>query len=95
MLTPFKRLRQHHQRLFALIIAIGVILLWRGMWGLADLHIFPNNELYSYSLSVAIGLIILISSHYMIKEFSVIPKLVNDTKLVNEFIPYFFWNLIT
>ncbi len=24
-------------------------------------------------------------------NISVIPKLVNDTKLVNEFVPYFLW----
>ena len=70
MFTPFKRLRQNHQRIFALIIAIGVILLWRGTWGLADLFLFPNNQLYRYLSCIAIGLAILISSQYMIKELT-------------------------
>ncbi len=67
MINAFKRLKKNHKRVFAVIIATAIILVWRGLWGLADLYIFPNNELYSYTVSITVGLIILISSHYMIK----------------------------
>ena len=43
-----------------LALAIGVILTWRGVWGLADVYLFPGNDVASFVASVIIGLVILI-----------------------------------
>ncbi len=67
MLTYFKRLRKSQQRIFAFIVGIGIILVWRGIWGLGDMYLFPNNQLYSLISSIIIGVIILLASHRLVK----------------------------
>lgn len=46
---------RHHKLLFPLVVGIGVILVWKGLWNLVD-----QVPLLSYSLiSLSLGLIIL------------------------------------
>ena len=52
----------------ALFVGTGVVLFWRGVWGIADLLIFPSNDIMSYIASVVIGLLILYFTHYLTKE---------------------------
>ena len=54
--------------LHAVLIGLAVISFWRGMWGLMDLYLFPNNELVSYIVSAIIGIIILYITHHITKE---------------------------
>ncbi len=42
-----------------LIIAIGVVLVWRWVWNLADIYLLPNNPLASSIISLVIGILIL------------------------------------
>ena len=46
-----------------ILIAIAVVLFWRGTWGLMDLYVFPDHELTSYIVSLAAGLVILFFTH--------------------------------
>lgn len=46
--------------LFAILIAFAVVSFWRGIWGLMDLYLFPNNYELSLISSVLIGILILI-----------------------------------
>ena len=46
-----------------LLIAIAVVLFWRGAWGLMDLYVFPENTLLSYITSLVLGLVILFTTH--------------------------------
>ena len=48
-----------------LIAATGVVLFWRGAWGLMDLYLHPTNPLVSYIISIVAGLAIL----YYSKKF--------------------------
>jgi len=48
-----------------LLIASGVVLFWRGAWGLMDLYIHPNNPLLSYLISLGLGLGILSFTHHL------------------------------
>ena len=41
------------------VILLGSVLLWRGIWGLLDEYFIPNNVLVSYWLSLVAGLAIL------------------------------------
>ena len=68
MIEEFKKLTKWKKRTYALLVATAVILVWRGLWGLADLYIFPNNELHSYIASILIGVAILIATRQMVKE---------------------------
>lgn len=42
-----------------LLIVIGVVLVWRGIWHLADRFLFPDYPLLSEALSILIGLFLL------------------------------------
>ena len=44
-----------------LISAIAIVSFWRGMWGLMDLYLLPENYVLSLVVSVVIGLVVLIS----------------------------------
>ncbi len=50
------------------IIAIGVVLVWRGVWGLADMYVFAENELLSYVASVGIGAAIILLLHEKLND---------------------------
>ena len=51
-----------------LVIGIGVILIWRGVWGLADVLLFPKNQLISFSVSIVMGIIILVIKHEKLND---------------------------
>lgn len=42
-----------------LIIVIGIVLVWRGIWHIADRFLFPNYPLLSEILGLLIGLFLL------------------------------------
>ena len=42
-----------------LILAVAIVAVWRGVWGLMDIYLFPNNEILSFSISIIIGVLIL------------------------------------
>jgi uncharacterized membrane-anchored protein len=51
-----------------ILVAAAVISFWRGLWGLMDVYLFPNNYSLSLISSVIIGLLILILTRYARKE---------------------------
>ncbi|MBT4258159.1 hypothetical protein HOD88_03190 [archaeon] len=53
---------------YALIIGIAVVSFWRGVWGIMDVLIYPNNYLISSLISFFIGIIILFFTKHLIKE---------------------------
>ena len=68
MLNAFKKLETNHQKLFALIIGVAVIMFWHGIWGLLDVYFLPNDVGLSLVLSAVIGLVILAACDVVIKE---------------------------
>jgi hypothetical protein len=61
-------MKTKHQIIFAILIAFAVISFWRGVLGLMDLYLFPNNNELSLWFSLIIGLLILIFTNYATKE---------------------------
>lgn len=51
-----------------LVKATGVILFWRGAWGLMDLYIFPENEAFSYIFTVVFGILLLWADDLKLNE---------------------------
>lgn len=52
--------RKKERGLFtSLTIDLAAILLWRGIWGLLDLYVFPNHLPTSFVFSVIVGFCIL------------------------------------
>ncbi len=68
MLKAFKKLEVNHQKLFALIIGVAVIMFWHGIWGLLDVYLFPNDPGLRFLISAIIGLTILAACDVVIKE---------------------------
>jgi len=58
----------HHKAFTALLIGTGVILFWRGLWGLTDLLLFPTDPVLSHLASLVIGIGILSFTHYLVRE---------------------------
>jgi hypothetical protein len=52
----------------ALLVGTAVISVWRGIWNLLDLYLYPTDIVLSSILSIVIGLIILVFTHQTAKE---------------------------
>jgi hypothetical protein len=52
----------------AIIIGSGVVFFWRGLWGILDLYLFPNNPKVSFLASLFVGITILYVTHRITKE---------------------------
>ena len=46
--------------LSTILIAGAVIMFWRGVWGLMDVYLFPDNLPISYGISLLISLFLFI-----------------------------------
>jgi len=53
-------------RLF--ILAVAIVAVWRGVWGIMDLYLFPENPLLGLSTSILIGLAILYMNDHKLNE---------------------------
>jgi len=58
------------QNLNQIIIVLAVVLVWRGTWGLADIYLFPNQPVLSFSISIIAGLALLTFIDFKKKDFS-------------------------
>ena len=45
--------------LIILIAAFATVSFWRGVWGLMDIYLLPENQILSLIISVVIGVVIL------------------------------------
>ncbi len=63
-----KKKRSLKKVIFAIIIGFAVVSFWRGVWGLMDLYLFPDNLILSLSVSVLLGIIILYFTKHLIDE---------------------------
>jgi hypothetical protein len=67
MFKKISQMKLKHQTVFAVVIAFAVISFWRGIWGLMDLYLFPDNYQLSLWASVVLGIVILVATHYVAK----------------------------
>lgn len=52
------------QNIKYLLIATGIVFIWRGVWGLADLYLLPEDPHLSFVLSVLIGIGLLLAINW-------------------------------
>ncbi len=64
MYQKLNKLKKHHQLLYSLIISIGIVAIWRGLWMILDTVLFPTNVWLSVSSSILFGIIIITITHY-------------------------------
>lgn len=67
MYKKFQKMGYFRQIIFALLVGFAIVAFWRGVWGLLDVYLLPNNVALSMWASVAIGAIILIVTHDVVK----------------------------
>lgn len=67
MFKKITKMKSTHRILFAILIAFAVISFWRGVWGLMDEYLFPGNYTLSLLVSLALGILILITTNYATK----------------------------
>jgi len=51
-------LRPRAKFVSTLLVVVGVVLVWRGLWNLMDIYFFPGKPVLSNILSVLIGVLI-------------------------------------
>lgn len=68
MIKKLSNLKKHHQLVFSSIVLSGVVCLWRGIWGLLDIYLIPENLSLSFTLSVIMGAVIITVTHYTIDK---------------------------
>lgn len=54
--------------LFAILVAFAIVSFWRGVWGLMDVYLLPGNQVMSFIISAALGIAILVFTHYGVRE---------------------------
>jgi hypothetical protein len=50
---------RHRYNMRAILTVAAIVLLWRGIWGLSDVYIFPHHPEMSYFLSIFFGVALL------------------------------------
>jgi hypothetical protein len=65
-------LKKHHQALFSLIIVVGVVFVWRGVWNLVDRYWFPESMHPTVSdiSGILVGIIILLLCHKIVNQLA-------------------------
>ena len=53
---------------YTIAIAFAIVLFWRGIWGLLDLYLFPNNLFVSYIVSIIFGILILYKTENILER---------------------------
>jgi len=71
MFKRYKKTRSHfHRSIYYLITGLGIVVFWRGIWGLLDIYLLPNNPEWSYLISTVAGLFILFLNDYSFDDIS-------------------------
>jgi len=61
--------KEHLKKVFfTVLMAFAIVSFWRGVWGLMDLYLFPENLFLSFSLSVLIGIVLLYSTKNLVRN---------------------------
>ena len=60
MVKNIRKYLSTRKNLRIIIDLFGIIIVWRGVWGLLDLFVFPQNHLLSYGVSIVLGFILLL-----------------------------------
>jgi Fuseless len=69
LLDKFRGLKDRHKLLFAVLIGVGIVAFWRGMWMMMDTLFFPETPWISGVFSILLGLTILTASGVFLRMF--------------------------
>jgi len=60
--------KRRHKLMRILLLSLGVALFWRGLYGLADMFLLPDQPIASMASSIVIGLLVLYIDDFDISE---------------------------
>lgn len=63
-----KRIRLKNKNFHSILVGAAIIMFWRGLWGLMDKYLFPENPVLSFLVSIFIGLMILLVLDLSLEE---------------------------
>lgn len=66
----FKHHKKKNPFVYHLVSGLGLIIFWRGVWGILDVYLFPENPALSHVISMALGLTVMYLNDYSISELS-------------------------
>lgn len=62
------RLKREHPTANAIVVIFAIIMIWRGVWELLNLYLFPGSPTFSNLLSLALGALILHFDDFSLKD---------------------------
>ncbi len=66
--TRGARFRRKHPLAYYLLGGLGIVLFWRGVWGLLDHYLFPEYQVLSFVISAVAGLVVLYMDDFSLDE---------------------------
>lgn len=66
--SPLAHLKDLHPAVNAIVVIFAIIMLWRGVWGLLDVYLFPGSPTFSYLLSISLGALVLYLDDFRLKD---------------------------
>jgi hypothetical protein len=66
--SPLAGLKNLHPSVNAMVVIFAIIMLWRGVWGLLDVYLFPGTPTLSYLVSIALGALVLYLDDFSLKD---------------------------
>ncbi|VVB67468.1 Fuseless [Candidatus Norongarragalina meridionalis] len=68
MLDKIRKMSAGKKSLFAVLLMAALVLFWRGVWGLSDIYLLPQNYELSLWISLVAGALILVATGYLAKD---------------------------
>jgi hypothetical protein len=62
------RLKLEHPTVNAILVIVAIIMLWRGVWELLNIYLFPGSPTFSNLLTIALGALILHLDDFSLKD---------------------------
>jgi hypothetical protein len=62
------RLKNEYPTANAIVVIFAIIMLWRGIWELLNLYLFPGSPTFSNLLCIGLGALILRLDNFSLKD---------------------------
>ncbi|MFZ2151124.1 MAG: hypothetical protein WAZ12_05290 [Candidatus Absconditicoccaceae bacterium] len=74
-----KGLRKKRSNMNIFLTTAAVVMIWRGVWELLDIYLFPNNRVVSLMIGMIIGIFLLFVDNEKLDELD--EKVENEKKI--------------
>ena len=80
MFKKIKKFRKKHNSNWNIfLVCVCIVMIWRGVWNLLDIFVFPNNPFVSNIICILLWLTILLIDDWKLWELGVEPHKEQDT----------------